>query len=82
MSSEYPLITLKQLNIIIQITNQSQWDFIYGCKLIETRKHAMANYLTSIIEKVQIGSELSYLMKLIDAFLQNIRLDLLKIHLQ
>lgn len=68
--------------IIIHITNQTQWDFIYGCQLIESRKHNMANYLTSIIEKVQVGQPLSLQMKIIDLFLQNIRLHLINVQLQ
>ena len=83
MSSDYPLITLKDIKITIQITNQSQWDFIYGVKLIEQRKHFLANYLTSMIEKKQSQQqELSLQMKIIDSFLQYIRLDLLNIYLQ
>lgn len=82
MNSEFPLIIFKEMRIKIQITNQSQWDFIYGCQLIESRKHAMANYLTSMIEKVQVGQELSLQMKLIDSFLQNIRLNVQNVRLE
>lgn len=82
MNSEYPLIIINDLKIVINITNQKQWDFIYGCQLIELRKHAMANYLTSLIEKVQIGQELNFQMKIIDKYLQNIRLHFINVHLQ
>jgi hypothetical protein len=71
---ELPQISALNLDIQIQITNKSQWDLLYGKELARSRKHALANYLTSLIENVQVGPKLSIIAHVIDYFLRNINL--------
>jgi hypothetical protein len=71
----FPLILMTDLTIFIQITNQSEWDFVYTCRLIQSRKHALANYLTTLVEKNQNGSKLTIMTKVIDYFLRYLNLE-------
>lgn len=75
LRGHFPSISIEGPLIVAAIQHSSHWSAGGGLDYAAARKHAMANYLTSILDKAPLKPNISWVSSLLDSIVAQLNLE-------